>query len=168
MDDLLTLDYSAASNVTLTAVDLDPASLDGAEQNHRRIGAPVNFERECRDAWELGASGRWDLVTSNGLNIYVEDDERCVNLYRSVALSLRPGGVFIVSFITPPETWQPTSVADLSQQRFLFRDVLAVKWQCVRSEEQTRRQLEAAGFEIETIQYDRQRMFPAVVARIKS
>jgi len=165
MDDLLTLDYSHAPNVTLTAVDLDPESLERAEQNCRRIGAPVRFERECRDAWDLGASGRWDLVTSNGLNIYVEDDERCVDLYRSVASSLRPGGVFVVSFITPPETWQPYNAADLDQQRFLFRDALAVKWQCVRSEEQTRQQLHAAGFEIETIRYDAQRMFPAVVAR---
>jgi SAM-dependent methyltransferase len=165
MDDLLTLDYSRASNVTLTAVDLDSASLEKADENHRRIGAPVNFERECRDAWDLGASDRWDLVTSNGLNIYVEDDERCVELYRSVASSLRSGGIFIVSFITPPEAWQPYSAADLEKQRLLFRDVLDVKWQCVRDEEQTRRQLEAAGFEIATIQYDRQRMFPAVVAR---
>ena len=32
---------------------------------------------EKRDAWQLGCQGRWDLITSNGLNIYVEDDQLC-------------------------------------------------------------------------------------------
>lgn len=165
MDDLLTLDYTNLSGVTVSAVDLDSASLAHAKANYSRSGAPVKFESEERDAWKLESRDRWDLVTSNGLNIYVESDQRCVELYRSIATSLRPGGYFILSFITPVETWKVNDATALEQQRFIFRDVLPVKWQCLRSEELTRTQLAEAGFEVLRVEYDSQRMFPAVLAR---
>jgi SAM-dependent methyltransferase len=165
MDDLLTLDYSGSQDVTVTAVDLDPASLEYARANFDKLGTPVRVEFEQRDAWNLGAVGRWDLVTSNGLNIYIEDDGRCVEFYRSIAEALRPDGFFVMSFITPPESWRPYVLSDLERQRHLFREVLPVKWQCVRDEALTRSQLEEAGFEVRTIEYDAQRMFPAVVAQ---
>ncbi|MGY6216468.1 class I SAM-dependent methyltransferase [Methylolobus aquaticus] len=165
MDDLLTLDYSGAEDVVLTAVDLDPDSLSGAEANYRQRNPPVTIECEARDAWNLESADRWDLITSNGLNIYVEDDERCTDFYRSVSRALRPEGVFIVSFITPPDEWQPTSASDLDYQRFLFQEVLPVKWTCVRDEVKTRQQLTQAGFEVISVTHDEQRMFPAVVAK---
>ncbi|MEN9846793.1 MAG: hypothetical protein RIS36_1940 [Pseudomonadota bacterium] len=168
MDDLLTLEYSQFEDVTLTAVDLDPASLAHARANCERLGTPVQVEFEQRDAWDLGSPGRWDLVTSNGLNIYIDDDVRCVDFYRSIAAALRPHGFFIMSFITRPETWQPSDVRDLELQRYLFREVLPVKWQCVRDENLTRAQLSEAGFEVLQVEYDQQRMFPSVVARKRS
>ncbi len=165
MDDLLTLDYGKFQGVTVTAVDLDSESLAYAKENYSRRGASVNFESEQRDAWNLESRERWNLVTSNGLNIYVESNQRCVDLYRSIATSLRPGDHFILSFITPVETWRVKDASALEQQRFIFRDVLPVKWQCLRSEELTRTQLAEAGFEVLRVEYDSQRMFPAVVAR---
>ncbi len=165
MDDLLTLDYSGVEDVVLTAVDLDPDSLSGAEANYRQRNPPVTIECEARDAWNLESADRWDLITSNGLNIYVEDDERCTDFYRSVARALRPEGMFIVSFITTPDEWQPTSASDLDYQRFLFQEVLPVKWTCVRDEGKTRQQLTQAGFDVISVTYDEQRMFPAVLAK---
>ena len=108
---------------------------------------------------------RWDLLTSNGLNIYVADDDRCTDFYRSVAQALKPGGIFVCSFITPPDQWQPRSAADLEDQRFLFKEVVPVKWSCFREEGKTREQLGTAGFEVVSVTYDSQRMFPAVVAK---
>jgi len=165
MDDLLTLDYSQAPGVVLTAVDLDPETLCEAKQNFSRLKPPVEVEFEQRDAWQLGATERWDLLTSNGLNIYVEDDNRCVDFYRNVARALKPEGVFVISFITPSDQWQPNVLADLEYQRFLFKEVVPVKWSCVRSESKTREQLNDAGFEVLSVNYDTQRMFPAVVAK---
>ena len=168
MDDLLTLEYRQCDDVTLTAVDLDPASLNHARANYEKLGTPVRVEFEKRDAWDLGSPGRWDFATSNGLNIYIEEDARCVDFYRSIAEALRPHGYFIMSFITPPETWQPFDVRELEMQRYIFREVLPVKWQCVRDENLTRAQLSEAGFEVLQVEYDRQRMFPSVVARRRS
>lgn len=165
MDDLLTLDYSDTPGVVLTAVDLDAETLREAEENYRQLKPPVDVVFEKRDAWQLGSSERWDLLTSNGLNIYVEDDDRCTDLYRNVAQALKPGGIYIVSFITPPEEWRPKVVKDLEFQRFLFNEVVPVKWSCVRDETKTRQQLSRAGFEVISVSYDSQRMFPAVVAK---
>jgi ubiquinone/menaquinone biosynthesis C-methylase UbiE len=165
MDDLLTLDYSQAPDVVLTAVDLHPDTLCEAQQNLTRLNPPVAVEFERRDAWQLAATERWDLLTSNGLNIYVEDDNRCVDFYRNVARALKPNGVFVVSFITPPDQWQPKVMADMEYQRFLFKEVVPVKWSCVRAESKTREQLREAGFDVLSVSYDTQRMFPAVVAK---
>lgn len=165
MDDLLTLDYSGLEGIELTAIDLDAASLREAEANYRRVQPPVKAVFEQRDAWSLECSERWDLVTSNGLNIYVEDDQRCMELYRSIAQALRPGGLFVVSFITPPNEWQPHNRDDLETQRFIFTEVVPVKWSCMRDEAKTRQQLRDAGFDLLTVRYDTQRMFPAVVVR---
>ena len=167
MDDLLTLDYSQTPGVILTAIDLDTETLREAEENSNRWNPPVTVEFETRDAWQLGSSERWDLITSNGLNIYVEDDDRCTDLYRSIAKALKPNGIFVFSFIVPPEQWHPTNSADLIRQRFLFQDVVAVKWSCVRDENKTRDQLDKAGFEVVSVTYDTQGMFPAVLAKKK-
>ena len=167
MDDLLSLDYSRIRDVRLTGVDLDQNSLSHAERNYRQLKLEVSISFELRDAWALHSTGRWDLVTSNGLNIYVQDDEQCAVLYKSFAASLKPKGLLLVSFITPPATWIPKSMDDLAYQRFLFTKVLPVKWQCVRTEEITRAQLQSAGFEVLTVDYDSQRMFPSVLAQKK-
>jgi len=165
MDDLLTLDYSQTPGITLSGIDLDPETLREAGDNYHRLKPPVEAVFEVRDAWHLDVSGRWDLLTSNGLNIYVQDDERCTDFYRSVAKALKPGGIFILSFITPPDQWQPRDANDLQRQRFLFTEVVPVKWSCFRSESLTRQQLAQAGFEVVTVRYDSQRMFPAVMAK---
>lgn len=165
MDDLLTLDYSETPGVLLTAIDLDPATLREAEENYRRLQPRVEVLVEQTDAWQLGSHERWDLLTSNGLNIYVQDDDRCTEFYRNVAQALKPDGIFLLSFITSPEQWLPKAAEALDYQRFLFKEVVPVKWSCVRDESKTREQLAKAGFEVVTVSYDSQRMFPAVVAR---
>ena len=165
MDDLLTLTYSDTTNIEVTAVDLDPSSLEYARLAYQGSGLKIKVNFEERDAWNLGSTERWDLITSNGLNIYVEDDQRCEEFYKSIATSLRPNGVFILSFITPPEHWRPYNVEDLAFQRFLFNEALPVKWQSMRDETTTKAQLSKAGFEVLSVVYDNQRMFPAVLAK---
>lgn len=165
MDDLLTLTYAGTENVELTAVDLDPASLEHARRAYERTGLTIKVDFEEKDAWTLGSIERWDLITSNGLNIYVEDDRRCVALYQSIAAALRPQGLFIMSFITPPDQWRAYNAEDLNFQRFLFREALPVKWQSMRDEKTIKAQLSEAGFEVLSVIYDNQGMFPAVLAR---
>ena len=94
-----------------------------------------------------------------------EDDRRCVALYQSIAAALRPQGLFIMSFITPPDQWRACNAEDLNFQRFLFRDALPVKWQSMRDEKAIKAQLSEAGFEVLSVIYDNQGMFPAVLAR---
>lgn len=168
MDDLLSLDYSAARDVKLMGIDLDAQSLEHAERNHKSLNPSVAAAFVQADAWSLPPGSQFDLITSNGLNIYVTNDENCVALYASFAKSLKPGGYLVMSFISPPETWTPYDPSDLIAQRELFTQAVPVKWQCTRSEELTRSQLQAAGFKVDSIHYDEQRMFPAVLARKQS
>lgn len=165
MDDLLSLDYSALSEIRITGVDLDKSSLAHAQAKFDLLKPRTSACFEHKDAWTLDSSQRWDLITSNGLNIYVEDDTQCVELYKSFSASLKQGSYLVASFITPPSTWQPKSAEDLAYQKFLFTQVVPVKWQCVRTEATTGEQLSAAGFEVVEIEYDTQRMFPSLIAR---
>lgn len=165
MDDLLTLDYQNLAGVELTAVDLDATSLEGAQENFKRLKPNAAFRAMQRDAWNLGVFNEWDLVTSNGLNIYEPDDARCTELYRSVANALKPGGIFVTSFIPPAEQWRPYDSDELERQKFLFSDVVKVRWSCQRDEAKTRAQLTEAGFTVLEILPDKQGMFPTVVAR---
>lgn len=67
MDDLLTLDYAACHDVSLTAIDLDAKALDAALRNHSERHTTVAMACEKRDAWQLGCHGHWDLITSNAV-----------------------------------------------------------------------------------------------------
>lgn len=164
MQDLLGLDYSAVQDISLIGIDLDPESLQLAADFSQSL-ANIRIGFEQRDAWELGVNQQWDFITSNGLNIYVEEAQTCIELYRGFARALKSGGYLLISFITPPEEWMPGDRQDLQQQRFLFTDVLGVKWQHYRAEVTVRQHLEAAGFDVLEIVYDSQRMFPAVLAQ---
>ncbi|MCP9904516.1 class I SAM-dependent methyltransferase [Cyanobium sp. BA5m-21] len=165
MDDLLSLDYTKHEGLELTGIDLDPEALSEAENRCNTLRLPVAAAFEHRDAWQLGSTERWDLLTSNGLNIYVQEDDRCVDFYRQVSQALRADGIFVISFITPPEQWQPRQASDLEHQRFLFQKVIPPRWNCFREESQMRQHLQDAGFAVVAVHHDEQRMFPTVVAR---
>ena len=70
-----------------------------------------------------------------------------------------------MSFITPTEQWRPHNAQDLTFQTFLFKKALPVKWQFMRDEKTVKAQLSSAGFEVLTVTYDNQQMFPAVLAK---
>ena len=170
MDDLLSLDYTGIDEYTLVGIDLDQNSLDLAlenavqhELNH------VSFIR--KNAWCLECYNEYDVLTSNGLNIYEPDDKRVIALYQQFYNALKPGGVLITSFLTPPpqlsseSSWLNYNAKDLLKQKAIFSDIIEANWQVYRTEQQTHQQLEAAGFCVYDIIYDTQGMFPTVVAK---
>ncbi|MCP4923845.1 MAG: class I SAM-dependent methyltransferase [bacterium] len=169
MEDLFRLNYNRVSSFHLIGVDLDETSLELAEENALDFGFS-NVELIHRDAWQLGLHETCDVLVSNGLNIYEADDLRVVDLYRQFYNALKPGGVLITSFFTPPPAlskdslWKDYDADDLKKQKAILGDILQVRWQTFRTEAQTRAQLEEAGFEVREIIYDSQGMFPTVVA----
>lgn len=171
MDDLLTLDYKDNPEIRLTGIDLDQVSLDQASENAlgRGLKDKTHFSKES--AWESNHDDEFDLITSNGLNIYEPNEERVVELYRNFARALKPDGVLITSFMTPPpvlskeSTWRNLNPADLMKQKALFADIIQASWQCFRTEAQTREQLEAAGLQVVKVIYDKCGMFPTVIAQ---
>ncbi|MFL9859507.1 methyltransferase domain-containing protein [Paraburkholderia madseniana] len=173
MGELLLLDYAGLEEVELVGVDLDQAALDyaAALADERGLAARVSLHR--KDAWSLGMHAGFDVLTSNGLNIYERDDGRVVALYRSFFDALKPGGKLVTSFLTPPPTLSTESPWDMAQidrgvlalQHLLFVRIIEAQWSAFRTHAQTDSQLREAGFvDIEFID-DRTRMFPTVVAR---
>lgn len=172
MGDLLSLDLRDVRNVTLTGIDLDPESLELAGQLAHSNGLADRVHLQQGDAWQLDAANAFDMITSNGLNVYEPDDSSVTELYRSFHRALRPGGCLITSFISPPPAltddceWDMDVIdaSDLELQRKVLIDVLEAPWACYRTEATTRAQLEEAGFRMVEVYWGSSRIFPTVTA----
>lgn len=161
MDDLLLLEIA---DLNLYGLDLDENSIKLAKANAAKFVKKAEFAKA--NAWDLSAyKGKFNVITSNGLNIYEPDDAKITELYKQFNAALTPEGILITSFLTPPASWQNTDSEKLKKQRAIFKDIIGAKWQSFRTEEVTRNQLEAAGFEVVEIIYDHAHMFPTVVAK---
>jgi len=145
----------------LNAIDIDTHSLQYVKNNFPKSQTFIYQQ----DAWSLHFDDELDLITSNGLNIYIEDEKKIIDLYRQFHKALKEDGKLIVSFITPPSQWKNYDPQDLKKQTALFRDIIQARWQHVRTQDQTVDYLETAGFKVEKIVYDDYEMFPTVVAR---
>lgn len=173
MGELLLLDYTQHPDVKLTGIDLDEEALAGATALASQRGLSERVSFHCEDAWRSAGSGEFDVVTSNGLNIYEPDDARVTALYRVLFDMLKPGGALVSSFLTPPPAlspqspWNPEAIDQnaLALQHLLLVRIVEAKWNAFRTHAETARQLEEAGFEDIRFVDDRAGMFPTVVAR---
>ncbi len=169
MDDLSTLDYDSCLGVSVTGIDLDSESLELAAKNATINGIKNTYFLQ-KNAWHLNLPEQFDIIASNGLNIYEQDDAKVIQLYKEFFKVLKSNGSLVTSFVTPPPTpadcgiWVHYKMQDLIKQKAIFSDILQVNWQSFRTEEQTKSQLLEAGFSGIEFTYDVQRMFPMVVA----
>ncbi|MFY0577925.1 SAM-dependent methyltransferase [Cystobacter fuscus] len=174
MDDLLQLDYSGLRDFRLTGVDVDGQSLEFARQNAQRRQLEAHCQFLQRDARQLGIQNEFDAISSNGLNMYEPNPERLIELYRNFHTALKPGGYLLMSFLLPPPAgdftskgWEAyeTAPEDLLLERSLFGDIIQVNYLNFSSEQDTRAQLEKAGFTVERINYSSKQVLPIVIAR---
>lgn len=179
MDDLLTAP-GAEQCGALVGADLDPASIELAMVNSQQRGLADRAIFVEADAWQLAdphavrgdaerfaalCNAGFDVVTSNGLNIYVAEDGDVVALYRSFASVMSNGGHLVVSALTPPDSWDLSGVdpADVLTTRQLTF-INDVKWANPRTVELTIAQLESASLEVTDVLYDNARAFPTFLA----
>ncbi|MDN7182886.1 class I SAM-dependent methyltransferase [Caballeronia sp. SEWSISQ10-4 2] len=173
MGELLLLDYEGQSDITLTGIDLDQAALNGALALAKERGLADRLSLRCEDAWISGPGNEFDVLASNGLNIYEPDNARVTALYRAFFNKLKPGGTLVTSFLTPPPAlseespWNLTEIdhESLALQHLMFVRVIEAKWSAFRTHAQTMAQLGDAGFVDIRFIDDRARMFPTVVAQ---
>lgn len=163
------LNEKGLKNITLTGIDLDEESLKLAKENSENYThGEVKFAQF--DAWNIGIDQQFDVILSNGLNIYEPDDKKVEALYKEFYKALKTGGVLITSFLTPPpskdqpSTWKVANVNDLIKQKALIVDIIQGQWQSFRTEAITKTQLLNAGFSRMQFIYDSQGMYPTVVA----
>lgn len=173
MADLLELDFSETPYFSICGIDLDLESLEHSKQ----IAEARNLESRCtflqKDAWALTFEAAFDVITSNGLSIYEPHNQKVVDLYRQFFSALKPDGILITSFLTPPPIPGAQSEWDLKSvnaehallQKILFADILEGKWQIFRSEKLVKSQLLEAGFSEVEIVYDKAHIFPTAIAK---
>lgn len=173
MGELLYLDYKNINNIELVGIDYDANTLQDAQMLAENQGLSQFVKCVQQDAWNLKFKDEFDLISSNGLNIYESDDEKVTALYQQFYHALKTGGTLVTSFLTLPPMltdqceWDFSKInhQDLLMQKTIFVDVIGVKWQSYRSTSQTKAQLESVGFKDIKFIYDDAKLFPTVVAR---
>jgi SAM-dependent methyltransferase len=168
MDDLLFLDYSAYRNIHLVGIDADSESLKFARQNANERGfSSEQVTLMQKDAWDLDIHAEFDLLTSNGLNMYESCENRLIVLYRSFYKALKPNGTLLISFIPPPPENIESFISseNFLKERSVFGDIVQINYLNFCTEVDMKNQLQAAGFMIESIQYNEKGMAPVVVAK---
>ena len=175
MDDLLSLDFTETTNVHLYGFDLDTKGIEKATENVlqyssslQRNNVQVSFTKS--NAWELNSNediikDKYDIVTSNGLNIYVHDENQVIELYRQFRSILKVGGILITSFIVPPQEWRPSNPDDAIKSKVIFFEIIEFNTANYRTEDTKRKQLESVGFKIVDVIYDDQHIFPTIIAQ---
>jgi uncharacterized protein involved in tolerance to divalent cations/SAM-dependent methyltransferase len=172
MGELLYLNFESIESIQLIGLDYDPNTLIDARSLATKLNRLPMVKLHQGDAWQMTFNNEFDLISSNGLNIYEPDEERVTQLYQVFYNALKPGGKLVTSFLTPPPTvsdsceWDMAAIsqADLLKQKIIFVDILEAKWQCFRTSAQTQSQLESVGFERIEFIYDKAKLFPTVVA----
>ncbi|HEY2567516.1 MAG TPA: class I SAM-dependent methyltransferase [Candidatus Aquirickettsiella sp.] len=172
MGELLYLDYEDVANFYLIGIDYDSNALDDAKLLAKQKCLSKFIKLIRQDAWDLNVQEEFDLISSNGLNIYETNDNRISQLYKKFYTGLKLGGKLVTSFLTPPPSITPQCEWDMSKidqhdlllQKIIFSDIIDAKWQCYRSSEQTYNQLKAVGFSDIQFIYDLSKMFPTVIA----
>lgn len=164
MSDLLMLDLpETVENVHFIGIDLDQVSLDLAQDLAKAEGKRQSCQFFRENAWDLALnhSAEFDVITTNGLNIYEADDSKVADLYQAFCTALKPGGKLIGSALSRPQEWDMSkiNVDALSLQRAIFVQILQATWSHFRSVDQTIQQLTGAGFESVEIHWDDARIF---------
>jgi SAM-dependent methyltransferase len=169
MTEYLTLEIDKdIKNIKFVGIDLDATLFDEIKKLVKKYHkSDDNFSFLKKDAWEINITEEFDVLTSNGLNIYEKDDERIITLYKNFFGTLKPGGVFIGSALSTPEEWDKEKISPvhLEFQKKIFADILAVNWSQFRTREKSESQLKSAGFEDIQFYWDTQKMFYTFTAR---
>lgn len=164
MADLLTLDLpETVENVRFIGIDLDQASLDLAQDMATSKGKKQSCQFFRENAWDLASNhpAEFDLITTNGLNIYEADDDKVIDLYKALRAALKPGGKLIGSALSLSQEWDMSKIDanTLGLQRAIFIQILQATWSHFRSADQTTQQLNTAGFDAVEIHWDDAHMF---------
>lgn len=166
MGELLYLNYDNIHSIQLTGIDYDPNTLEDAKNLAQQKNLTRFLKVNQKDAWSLNINNQFDLISSNGLNIYEPNDDKVTALYQQFYDALKSNGKLVTSFLTEPSEWNVSVINqdDLLQQKIIFVDIIQSKWQCYRSTKKTEEQLTQAGFKSIQFINDSAKIFPTVIA----
>ncbi len=173
MNDILSLDFHEYKNFLIHGIDLDKSSL----QQARAIALAKGLIYHCKfteeDAWDINYKNEYDLLISHGLNIFVDSDEKKIEMYKKMHASLRENGELITSTTVPPPELNKDSCWDIDKinskdQRFqsLFFKYFTNNYENnVRTPQQLCNILEKSGFSNFEIIPDVLGVFVTIIAK---
>lgn len=159
--------------VKMVGIDRDPESLELVAERARRAGVAQRCQFRNEDAFALSARAEFDLITSNGLIIYVPERDKALALLRQFYKALKAGGTLVISYLTPPPIpggppteWRmgEVDIAAAQEQKILFKDVIDAGWQVYRTLAEMESLLIEAGFTARAYIPDTANIFPTLVA----
>lgn len=165
MRELLTLDYEG-ERPHIVGVDKDPLSLAASKELAKEL-AISHVEFYLKDALFLGPIRSVDVIVSNGLSVYLDDAE-LLDLFQQFQGSIRPGGYFLTTHMTPEAEWNPEHATEENLQfhRDFFRNIVRGRWLShLRSIDQVCAMLDEAGFDIVEIRPGETGIFPIYLTR---
>lgn len=172
MRDLLTLDYSNISSISIMGIDLDQNSLRLAKQLAIENSLENHIKFFQQDAWHLPFKNEIDLITSNGLNVYVSEEKKVKQLYQGFFQALKKEGVLVVGVLTYPPDYPDKSEWILEKiphhnflmEKILYEDILGCKWRNFCTSDEIYEDFYAVGFKDVQIIFDQYHIFPTVIA----
>lgn len=171
MGEILYLNFKDIKHIQLMGIDYDHETLESAASLAEKQGLSPFVNLIHANAWQLNYPNEFDLICSNGLNIYEPSDDKVTELYSRFYNALKPGGKLVTSFIsTPPNApekceWDISKInmEHLMLQKIIFNDIIETNFHS-RPFLTTKKQLESVGFTDIQVLYDRAKIFPTVIA----
>lgn len=171
MGEILNCNFSNLEGFHITGIDIDPLSLQQAKQCAKNQGLAEYCQFIEKNALELNHIETYDIISSNGLNIYINDDATRTKLYQRFFDALKPGGQLITSTLTPLPSqgkceWAMDQInaEHLLKQAIIFGDIIGLKWQNFRGSEESKNDLLSVGFKKVDIIFDTAKIMPTLIA----
>ncbi len=167
MYDVLGATYENRMKVSFSGFDVDKESLQLAQEKANKLGyakEQINLI-ECDVVNFPLPEKQFDAVVCNGFSFYI-DDESLSQLIESVERSLKPNGIFLMSFIQPPTAWQMNEEekkVSITVREIL--DVLPKNWSAnLRTSSQVQSLVEKSGLSDVSIIEESHQIHPLILA----
>ncbi|BBH53059.1 class I SAM-dependent methyltransferase [Fluviispira sanaruensis] len=172
MNDILSLNFHDYKNFMIHGIDLDTSSLQQARAISLTKGLTYHCKFTREDAWEINYKNEYDLFISNGLNIYVDNDEKQIEMYKKIHTSLKENGELLTSTTVPPPDINKDSCWDMNKinsasyrfQNLFFKHFTNYNENNLRTPDQLCKILEKSGFSNFKILPDVLGVFVTIVA----
>lgn len=176
MRDLFELDFSKIRNYKLVGIDIDRKVVEEASILAKNYGLQAKVEFYCYDALNLPFSNEFDIVSSCGLNIYLQNSFQIHLLYKNFFISLKEHGMALIHFFKPPPFVSSTSSWKFERNEdkttlfdsFLLQNILELPLSAYINETEMIKDMQHVGFEDIIINSDSFGVAGIAIAKKKS
>lgn len=129
MFDVLEVEYPT-QNIEFVGYDIDALSLKYAEKKAMEFRKTKPLTTHDADVMKTELPPQeYDVVVCNGFSFYLTEEKTLQELIQKVEKTLKPGGIFLMSFILPPSQWKISEKEKQTHEQIhnIF-DAIVAKW----------------------------------------